>query len=33
MCAESPAEVGMNEVTFGYDAEQALSGAQDAEAV
>ncbi|KAL1247795.1 hypothetical protein QQF64_023171 [Cirrhinus molitorella] len=36
MCTVSPAEVGMNEVTLGDDAEQALSGAraaaQDAEA-
>lgn len=37
MCAESPAEVEMNEATLGDVAEQALSGAhaaaQDAEAV
>ncbi len=30
MFAESPAEVGMNEVTLGDDAEQALSGARAA---
>lgn len=30
MCAESPAEVGMNGVTLGADADQALSGAHAA---